>query len=213
MAPIPSFIVKALLSSTIFRTSPPPESAAVSPMVSSSALAAVGYASFVVFGDSLSDNGNGSYKLTNMTWPADKAYFNGRFSNGPTYVEYLADDLGIPVLRDHAYGGSTINNSFIAGGTGFNSTIPVPATADQVQAYYKSATDKRKNAKDLVLISGGNNDAFFLPADMDPKEAAQTAADDLIKVAKTAYSHGARHFVLPEGGWPSLSLRSSGSIS
>lgn len=205
MVPIPSFIVKALLSSTIFRTSPPPESAAVSPMVSSSALAAVGYASFVVFGDSLSDNGNGSYKLTNMTWPADKAYFNGRFSNGPTYVEYLANDLGIPVLRDHAYGGSTINNSFIAGGTGFNSTIPVPATADQVQAYYKSATDKRKNAKDLVLISGGNNDAFFLPADMDPKEAAQTAAADLIKVANTAYSHGARHFVLPEGGWPSLS--------
>lgn len=170
-----------------------------SSMVSSNVLAAFGYASLVVFGDSLSDNGNGSYKLTNHSWPADKAYFDGRFSNGPTYVEYLANDLGIPALRDHAYGGATINNSFIAGGTGFNSTIPVPATLDQVKAYYKKATNKKRNGKDLVLISGGNNDAFFLPTDQDPTAAATTAAIDLINVAKIAYHHGARHFIVPEG--------------
>lgn len=35
----------------------------------------VQYSELVVFGDSLSDNGNGSYRLTNKTWPADPAYF------------------------------------------------------------------------------------------------------------------------------------------
>ncbi len=32
------------------------------------------YSRIVLFGDSLSDNGNGTYLLTNRTWPADPAY-------------------------------------------------------------------------------------------------------------------------------------------
>ncbi|HDV5785644.1 TPA: hypothetical protein RJD83_002616 [Legionella pneumophila] len=41
----------------------------------------------VVFGDGLSDNGN-LYAYTNHRRPASPAYYNGRFSNGPVWVEY-----------------------------------------------------------------------------------------------------------------------------
>lgn len=33
------------------------------------------FSSVVVFGDSLVDNGNGTWQLTNHTWPSDKGYF------------------------------------------------------------------------------------------------------------------------------------------
>ena len=77
----------------------------------------------VVFGDSISDNGvclecqpqyldgslfpkniGNAFKLTNGTWPADPAYFKGHFSNGPVWVEDLAETLGVK-LNDFAIGG------------------------------------------------------------------------------------------------------------
>ena len=47
------------------------------------------FTALYVFGDSLSDTGRS---------PATPStnYFNGRFSNGPLWVEYLSADLGIP---------------------------------------------------------------------------------------------------------------------
>lgn len=86
------------------------------------------YDAIIVFGDSLSDNGNGTFKLTNRTWPADPAYYNGRFANGPTWVEYVARavlpfkkrvlDAG---LYDEAYGGATLDNVRVQGYTGAKS--------------------------------------------------------------------------------------------
>ncbi|WBO59801.1 SGNH/GDSL hydrolase family protein [Acidocella sp. MX-AZ03] len=57
-----------------------------------------------VFGDSLSDDGN-LYKLTGLP-PAP--YYQGRFSNGPVWVEYLPGltGLGFSSANDYAYGGA-----------------------------------------------------------------------------------------------------------
>jgi len=56
-----------------------------------------------VFGDSLSDTGN-AFSRTGSPPPP---YFNGRFSNGPVWVEYLADRLGLPrnPSTNFAFGG------------------------------------------------------------------------------------------------------------
>src|SRR3990167_2721798 len=48
----------------------------------------------IVFGDSYSDNGN-DYKLSGNKYPNSNAYYQGRFSNGPVWVEYFAKLLGI----------------------------------------------------------------------------------------------------------------------
>ncbi|MHC5830296.1 MAG: SGNH/GDSL hydrolase family protein, partial [Nostoc sp.] len=50
-----------------------------------------------VFGDSLSDTGN-IYNATYATgkpYPASPPYFEGRFSDGPIWVDYLGDQLGL----------------------------------------------------------------------------------------------------------------------
>ena len=61
-----------------------------------------------VFGDSLSDNGNG-YPINNYPISPPNA---GRWTNGPTAVEYLAAHLGLPLApstlggTNYAHGGS-----------------------------------------------------------------------------------------------------------
>lgn len=59
----------------------------------------------VVFGDSLSDNGN-LYAVDASKVPA-ATYYQGRFSNGPVWAEYLTDDDRLDcTLVDVAYGGA-----------------------------------------------------------------------------------------------------------
>ncbi|KTD13211.1 SGNH/GDSL hydrolase family protein [Legionella jamestowniensis] len=61
----------------------------------------------VIFGDSYSDNGN-TFKKSFNTYPG-RAYSLGRFTNGPTWSEYLAmklgiDNMDITAYRNYAYG-------------------------------------------------------------------------------------------------------------
>ena len=65
-------------------------------------LHAAPFTQLVIFGDSLSDTGNANDAL-GVASAAD-GYFNGRFSNGPLWVEYLADQLLVspPVANRHA---------------------------------------------------------------------------------------------------------------
>jgi outer membrane lipase/esterase len=65
------------------------------------------FSEFVVFGDSLSDNGN----LTedDPHYPPSPPYFEGRFSNGPVWAENLAPLLGLngAAFQDFAKGAAT----------------------------------------------------------------------------------------------------------
>ncbi|KAJ9083741.1 hypothetical protein DSO57_1031692 [Entomophthora muscae] len=56
-----------------------------------------------LFGDSDCDTGN-LFKLTKNTDPDPKAYWNGRFSNGPMWPDYLQARHKLNV-RNYAYGG------------------------------------------------------------------------------------------------------------
>lgn len=65
--------------------------------------ASFGFNKIVAFGDSLSDTGN-TYAMDATAAPASH-YWEGRFSNGPVWVEYLAESLSA-TLECYAYGGS-----------------------------------------------------------------------------------------------------------
>src|SRR4051812_8541313 len=61
------------------------------------------FTKLVVLGDSLSDTGN-LFAATGGAIPPSP-YYLGRFSNGPVWVEYLAEALDVP-FEDYAYGGA-----------------------------------------------------------------------------------------------------------
>jgi phospholipase/lecithinase/hemolysin len=70
------------------------------------------YSTLYAFGDSLSDVGN-DYSLSLGVLPTPLIYSDGRFSNGPLWVQDLAKDLGLGAVkasldggRDFAYGGA-----------------------------------------------------------------------------------------------------------
>ncbi|KAF7975264.1 hypothetical protein HWV62_1358 [Athelia sp. TMB] len=139
----------------------------------------------VVFGDSFSDNGNGSYRITNSTWPADPAYYDGRFSNGPVWVEDVASKLKL-TLHDFAVGGSTSDNHLTQGYTGFNSTILVPSALDQLSMYLGGVKANANLGDTLFIILTGANDAFF-DANATGADTAKAVVTIIEKLRKRGY--------------------------
>jgi phospholipase/lecithinase/hemolysin len=148
------------------------------------------FSSIVAFGDSFTDNGNGSFKLTNGTWPADPGYFKGRFSNGPVWVENIASNLSIP-LYDYAYGGATTDNNLVEGFTGPNSTIAVPGVAQQVSKFLSKNDTRVDIGSTFFIVFGGFNDVFF-----NPNLTAVQIAAALSGSVTRLINAGARHFLL-----------------
>jgi len=123
-----------------------------------SAASAQSYGRLVVFGDSLSDNGN-LFAATGNTQPTSPPYFQGRFSNGPVFTELLGfvagrSAAGAPVSGsiNYAYGGSRTDSS----------AFP-PGMRNQLLAFTGGGGTFRST--DLVSILGGANNIFQgLPA-------------------------------------------------
>ncbi len=95
--------------------------------------AAQQYASMIVFGDSLSDAGR-LFAITGGRQPA-APYVNGRFSNGPVWVELLAPKLGFAfnAATDFAVGGAESGTGGPVGVstqvTSLAATTPIAANA------------------------------------------------------------------------------------
>ncbi|KAJ1953820.1 hypothetical protein EC988_002776 [Linderina pennispora] len=108
---------------------------------------------FVVFGASGEDNGS-TVHLSTMS-----AYWNGRYSSGPVWVEYAAKLLGY-TLNDDAYGGATTNNQFVyAQGKDGSIKSVKDAIADYLGNNTKETTTQR--AGHYVLTDSGGNDVFY----------------------------------------------------
>lgn len=102
----------------------------------------------VVFGDSLSDNGN-LYQYFGHSFPSSPPYFNGRFSDGPVWVETLVESCyekdSKTHLLDYAFGGAEVNDE------------PGPSLKNQI-ALYLNAHQDRANENSLYIIwIGANN--------------------------------------------------------
>ena len=112
----------------------------------------------VIFGDSYSDTGN-VYRLTSYTWPIVPPYYQGRFCNGPNWV----DNLNVLVTNDFAYGSATTDNNFVQGLTKLN-TIAVPGVRQQVAQYLATTPNFFFNLNlilPLHVIWAGGNDFLF----------------------------------------------------
>ena len=123
-----------------------------------SAASAQSYNRLVVFGDSLSDNGN-LYAATGNTNPTSPPYFQGRFSNGPVFTELLGFNAG----RSAAGASVTGSINYAYGGARTDSSAFPPGMRNQLLAYTGGGGTFRSS--DLVSILGGANNIFqALPA-------------------------------------------------
>ena len=140
----------------------------------------------VGFGDSNSDTGN-VYNLTNHTWPLVPPYFQGRFSNGPVWIERL----GVPHLENHAHGGATTDNDVVQGFTA-SDTKPVPGVRQQISLYSnKTGIGNGNFARTLHIIWAGGNDYYFNQT-LSPSAVASSllnGVQDLLKI-------GAKHLLV-----------------
>ena len=118
-----------------------------------SAASAQSYNRLVVFGDSLSDNGN-LYAVTGNTQPLSPPNFQGRFSNGPVFTELLGFNAG----RSAAGAPRTGSINYAYGGARTDSSAFPPGMRNQLLQY--TSGGGTFGANDLVSILGGANNIF-----------------------------------------------------
>ena len=151
----------------------------------------------VVIGDSLSDNGNLS-ALTGGRFPGPNPfYFNGRFSNGPVWAEFLH---GGPMSAFYATGATTGNvNTAIGGARTDVSVGPAFGIPQQITDFRNAGGTI--GANDLVTLWGGANNIF---QGGSPITAAQAQTINLNRLIGPEF--GARTILVPNlpnlGGTP-----------
>jgi outer membrane lipase/esterase len=100
-----------------------------------------------IFGDSLSDNGN-AFKATGSNIPASPPYFNGRFSNGPVWVEGFPTELKLPA--------AAVNNFAVGGATSGTNSTGSPTVTDELNRFLLASP--KANPNGLFVIWAGAND-------------------------------------------------------
>ena len=116
----------------------------------------------VVFGDSLSDDGN-LYEYMKHQLPLSPPYFRGRFTNGPVWVELLMR-LYYPTaskehLVDYAFGGAGILEEEDDDDTMFT-------LRREMDSYFLTHQDKA-DAKSMYVVWIGSNNYLAIPDDPD----------------------------------------------
>ena len=162
------------------------------------------YSNMYVFGDSLSDTGNLSILTSGTQPPAGQPYFNGRFSDGPVWVEHLATGLGLAADATASFAGG--KNYAIAGArTGAVAPAGNPPGVLAQVAVLWAPTHAVADPNALYVVVGGGNDmrdarnAFSGNNAVDAagrQAAAQAAVDNIYASLSLLASRGAKHVLL-----------------
>lgn len=167
--------------------------------ITASSLSASAYSGITIFGDSLSDTGN-VYAATGFTNPPPP-YFNGRFSDGPVWVETLASGLGFAAQSTASFLGG---NNYAFGGARMNSSLPVPGVIQQMGGLW-APSHPSADPNALYVVVGGGNDmrdarsAFTTNSAADQagrQAAAQAAAGNLVNSLGFLASRGAKDVLI-----------------
>ena len=123
-------------------------------------------------------------------------YYQGRFSNGPIWVEHVASALGLPMLpslaggTDYAVGGAEVTSAV--------STVQgtIPSVPEQVEEYLQAHGGKA-DPKALYILEGGGNDILNATGGsanaLGLKIATGLAGSELI-----LRQSGAKYFAIPD---------------
>jgi phospholipase/lecithinase/hemolysin len=156
------------------------------------------YSEIYVFGDSLSDTG----RIFGAIGEPPEPYYEGHFSDGPTWVEYLAYelDLGYNPETNFAWGGATTGTTNVWGDE-------LPGLQQQVNSYVEG-TDLADSAA-LYVVWAGSND--FLNGVTNAEEAIGAAITNIVTAVTNLRNHGAKHILVPN--MPALGKTPRGKAS
>ncbi|MBD2099809.1 SGNH/GDSL hydrolase family protein [Leptolyngbya sp. FACHB-261] len=150
------------------------------------------FSNLYVFGDSLSDVGQ-LFNATGGLFPPSPFYNNGRFSNGPVWVEYLAPQLGLGVdlNNDFALGGATTGtNNALDGLIDPTGTLNLPGLQQQIGSFTTTRPAADPNA--LYIVWAGAND-YLGGGITNPAEPVSNLAQAITTLAGA----GARTILVP----------------
>jgi phospholipase/lecithinase/hemolysin len=149
------------------------------------------YSALIVYGDSLTDNGN---LFAAIGYPP-APYFNGRFSNGPVSSEQFAGLLGVPLL-DFAWGGATsgLGNQVDGGSQTTLGALNLPGMMVELAKY---PVPPALIPSSLFLVWGGAND-------FETGGSPTVAAANIDAIVAALEAEGATHILVP--GLPDLGL-------
>lgn len=164
------------------------------------------FSKIIAFGDSYSDNGQAKKISTEIVEselgieeayikPSEDLYWNGRYSNGKTAVEVMAEACELP-LMNYATGGATTglsNYSF------WMDVYVNTGVLGQIEQFEKSLGDNKADDKALYFIFASANDYFYLKdyeVDDEIQNVAQTAIDNIKFAIEKLSSLGAKHFFI-----------------
>jgi outer membrane lipase/esterase len=126
----------------------------------------------VVFGDSLSDNGNA-----------------GRFSNGPVWVEYLSSRFGL-TLKSSRMGGS----NFAVGGALLDPGSGPTSLRAQANAYLQGP---RPQGRILYIVYGGGNDLLAAVGQPQTSATVEGAVASVRSIVADLAQVGATDILVP----------------
>lgn len=146
----------------------------------------------VVLGDSLSDNGNLYSKIKIL--PKSPPYFHGRFTNGPTWAEYVGKHYYNKYYIDtqnYAVGGATaIQHNPIVD----KFAPPITLTGEVYDYLLRSLFSN----KDQILFSIwiGANDYLYNTKTSDMDETSSNVVDSIAWSISTLADRGAKYFLV-----------------
>jgi phospholipase/lecithinase/hemolysin len=146
------------------------------------------FAQIIVFGDSLSDTGN---VFAAIGFPPPP-YFQGRFSNGPIWVEHLAGRFNLPAPTPSLRGGTDYAFGGAESGLGF-SPAGAPNLGTQLNSYLAGNTP---GADQLFVLWAGADDIFN--GQTNPGAIVANLVGHLTRLTQA----GARQFLV--GNYPLL---------
>lgn len=142
----------------------------------------------VVFGDSLSDNGN-LYEFMKHQIPQSPPYFEGRFSNGPVWIEllmasYFPSDPKSHLL-DYAFGGAGVSEE--------EGDDDLFTLKKEINTYLLAHHDKASEDNLYVIWIGGNN---YLAMPDDVEKTLKSVNDGITHGIQKLIDKGAKHFLI-----------------
>ncbi|CAA9583376.1 Phospholipase/lecithinase/hemolysin [uncultured Synechococcales cyanobacterium] len=137
------------------------------------------------FGDSASDNGN-TFKATAGLLPPSPPYYEGRYSNGPVWVEDLASKLDVP-LTDLAFAGATTGQSNVLNQ---QFSLNLPGVQQQIDSF--TAAHPSANSKALYIVWAGFNDYLGGGATSNTE-----TVENLSTAVKSLNEAGAKNIMVP----------------